>query len=797
MRRAWSIVLCSLAATSGLLVTQGERPVTAAAVPDGFVDELVATAPSPTGIESLPDGRLVLLEQGGRARAGQPGTSFDTVLQIPSICVGPERGLLGFTHDPGFLTNRHVYVYYTRTAPDAPGGCANRVSRFEMGAVIDPTSEVVLLDDISSINGNHNGGDLDIGSDGFLYVSIGDAGRDPRGISGSGSSNAAARDLSHLSGKILRITTDGAPAPGNPYLGAGTERCAFRGAGPDTPGTTCQEIFASGLRNPYRFAFDPNGGGDRFFINDVGQVTAEEVNEGGAGLDYGWNLCEGPCEPGAGAGLTDPIAWYPRSIGTYITAGAFVPDGFWPAEYDGAYLYADGGAGTIFLLDANGSVDHDQPWATGVFGLADMLFAFDQQGRLSLYYTLNSDNELRKITWTGAGPSPTPADLSFDPVPPTRVYDSRAGLGAAAGPLRAATTRLIDVEPPSASVRAALVNLTVTGNAGWGFLQAWSPRALRPSTSVINVVQPGEDVANTAVVTLDDLGRFVVGTSTATHLVVDVLGWFHEGSDQVAAGRFVPIDPGRVVDTRQGAGAALASGASNEYERTNDGDGDSTVDVPLTGRLGLPDDGAAEAAVVVLTALGEQGPRSGFVTAHPAGSTAPDASNVNTNGDGDIRANLAVVPLGANGAIALDLVRVDHVLVDVVGYMTSASAPVSSSGLFSAVAPVRLFDERAPGSPSIPEGGSVTLAHSGAVPGAGAAGAVLQNLTITDTSGFDFAAAYPAGSAPPEVSNVNATGVGQTRAALAVTPYGTDASVTYSLFGSSSLIVDVFGTFSG
>ncbi len=787
------------AMVGGLALSDGGERVRATVLPTvlppGFVDEFVADVASPTGVEMLPDGRLVVLEQAGRLRAGQPGAPLDVIGQVPDTCLGQERGLLGLAASPGYLTDRHVYLYATRQAPGEPGGCVNRVSRFDLPAALDPTSEAVLLDRISSINGNHNAGDLEFGSDGFLYVSTGDAGRDPRGITGSGGANAAARDLSHLSGKILRVTSDGAPAPGNPLAGPGTERCAFRGATAATPTTSCQELFSWGLRNPYRFAFDPNGGGDRFFVNDVGQVTAEEVNEGGIGLDYGWNVCEGPCPPGEGDGLTDPIAWYPRSVGTFITAGAFVPDGIWPEEYDGSYLFADGGAGEIFRMDAAGAVDFDAPFAEVGPSLADMVFAFDEQGRPALYYTLNSAGELRRIVWTGAGPSPTPADLAFEPVPPTRAYDTRAGLGADAGRIRAATTRLVDLDLPSPAVRAALVNITVTDNAGWGFLQAWTPRSLQPDTSVVNVVAPGEDVANTAVVALDEEGRFVVHATTATHLVVDVLGWFSETDGAVSAGRYVPVDPGRLVDTRRAAGSGLPSGAPNAFDR--DGDRVETV---VAGELGVPDDGAAAAAVVVLTALGEQGPRSGFVTAFAAGGDAPDASNVNTNGSGDIRANLAVVPLGLDGAIALDLVRVDHALVDVVGYVTSDLAPAGTSGRFSAVAPVRLYDERAPSTPPIPAGGSTTVGHAGAVPGAGGAAAVLQNLTITETTGFDFATAVPGGGPggeEPEVSNVNATAPGQTRAALAVTPYGPDATITYSLFGDSSLVVDVVGTFSG
>src|SRR4029453_1275852 len=110
-----------------------------------------------------------------------------------------------------------VYVYYTHSAPSLPNNCANRVSRFTMsGSTIDPASEVVLLDNISSRGGNHNGGNVEIGSDGFLYVSVGDAGVDPRGDPGV---NDAAQDLSLFNGKILRITLDGHPAPGNPLTG--------------------------------------------------------------------------------------------------------------------------------------------------------------------------------------------------------------------------------------------------------------------------------------------------------------------------------------------------------------------------------------------------------------------------------------------------------------------------------------------------------------------------------------------------------------------------------------------------
>ncbi|HWM19357.1 MAG TPA: hypothetical protein VNO51_06700, partial [Ilumatobacteraceae bacterium] len=414
------------------------------------------------------------------------------------------------------------------------------------------------------------------------------------------------------------------------------------------------------------------------------------------------------------------------------------------------------------------------------------------------YYTLNGDIDLHKIVWNGQVASPTPSNLAFSAIAPTRAYDTRTGLGVTAGDVRSDTTRLIDLPAP-ASAQAALVNITVTNNAGWGFLEAWAPRSLRSTTSVVNVVQPGEDVANASVVTLDAQGRFVLHATMATDVVVDVLGWFSATPGTATAGRFVPVEPGRLIDTRQPAGAQLASGSNNPYVEAA-----GRVDLPVAGQLGVPAAADVSAAVVVLTALGTSAPQSGFATAHAGGSSAPDASNVNTNGNGDIRANLAVVPVGSDGSMSVTLARVDDVLVDVVGYFTTSSAPASASGLFTAVAPTRIYDERPkgpvgpPNPPPAPAGGTLTLDFDDAwilLPAVSGALAVLQNLTITATTGFDFVTAFPGGVVVPEVSNVNATGVDHTRAALAVTKLGPGSTVSYFTFGESMLIIDVFGYF--
>src|SRR4030095_8902969 len=174
--------------------------------------------------------------------------------------------------------------------PTNPNNPVNRVARFILNDdnTLDVESETILIDNIRSSNGNHNGGDLQFGKDGFLYISVGDGGADYAGDSGAGGANDAARDMHVLLGKILRITRDGFIPPTNPFQGANSARCNT--AGMTMAGNWCQETFAWGLRNPFRLAFDPNAAGTRFFIHDLGQGAWEEIDEAVPGADYGWGI---------------------------------------------------------------------------------------------------------------------------------------------------------------------------------------------------------------------------------------------------------------------------------------------------------------------------------------------------------------------------------------------------------------------------------------------------------------------------------------------------------------------------
>jgi glucose/arabinose dehydrogenase len=363
-----------------------------------------------------PDGHLLITTQPGTVRVvdrrghlmSKPALDFRT-----RTCTERERGMSGIAVDPLFERNRYVYIYYMFKKygicpiedPQVP---VNRLSRFTMRPdyTIDAASEIPLIDNVPSYGATHTGGDIKFAKDGYIYLGIGDGGRDYAKRTDSSWLNAAARDLNVLLGKIVRITKEGGSPAGNPFRGRGTVACARLGVAPR--GARCREIFAWGLRNPWRIAFDPSASTTRFFINDVGETAWEEIDEGRLGADYGWNVREGFCPRDVHARcgpaprtMTDPIHAYAHRDGCgAITGGAFVPPGTWPSRFQRSYLFGDFDCGKIFELTRH----HDRV-STALFdrgvgpGLVSMTFG---SGKALYYATYARGGEIRRITFDSA-----------------------------------------------------------------------------------------------------------------------------------------------------------------------------------------------------------------------------------------------------------------------------------------------------------------------------------------------------------------------------------------------------------
>jgi glucose/arabinose dehydrogenase len=343
----------------------------------GFTDTLVVGGlTGPTAIAFLPDGRLLVTEKEGALKLVSGGVAT-TLATIP-VCPAFEQGLGGIALDPAFATNRWIYLY--RTAP--LGGCGpqeNQVARVTLAPddTVDLGSLVVILGGIHAFLA-HNGGVLRFGADGMLYVGVGDT-----------SDQARPQNPGFLEGKVLRIARDGSVPPDNPFVG----QAGVRG-----------EIFALGLRNPFRFDFDPVTGA--IWACDVGAATMEEIDIVSAGANYAWPRCEGTSPEGCHLPTdTPPIFAYPHSgpgsLGSAILGGTFGGAAFGPLE--GQFVFADINTNVLFRARPraarDGIVGVPTPIGTDAGLVADFIRGPDG----AVYYVAFVAGEVRRLATVGGG----------------------------------------------------------------------------------------------------------------------------------------------------------------------------------------------------------------------------------------------------------------------------------------------------------------------------------------------------------------------------------------------------------
>lgn len=297
--------------------------------PNGFTrtPNWVSGLSSATAFAQAPDGRWFVAQQGGRLRIVKNGALLSTDFMTLNVDSNGERGLLGVAIHPEFATNaakRFIYIYHT-----VPGNPAhNRVTRVmpnTANADIYSVGSEVIIAELPNLSGatNHNGGAMHFGSDGMLYVAVGD---------NATGSNAPSMTTRH--GKMLRLAEDGTIPTNNPFY--------------TTASGENRSIWAVGLRNPFTFAVRASDG--RIHINDVGEGTWEEINVGAPGANYGWPSTEGPTNA---AGIMGPLYSYDHNANTSpggffygcaITGGTFynfTGGGGFPTTYRNSYYFAD------------------------------------------------------------------------------------------------------------------------------------------------------------------------------------------------------------------------------------------------------------------------------------------------------------------------------------------------------------------------------------------------------------------------------------------------------------------------
>ena len=382
----------------------------------GFSAETVTTLPvyQPVGLTFAPDGRIFIWQENGIVKVFKNGVLLPTpfINLQPRVNTLNDRGLLGLALDPNFPANGYVYLLYTYEEgnnPSNPSPKTARLTRVTASSsnpdVAQDGTEIVILgtigtppcsnypagtDCIPSDADSHTIGTLRFGSDGKLFVGIGDG----AGYDAVEPLALRAQDLNSYSGKILRINTNGS-APGNNPFDDGTNSIRSK-------------VYSYGLRNPYRFSLHPVTG--EVYLGDVGWNSWEEINRG-RGANFGWPCFEGQnpqplyqaayqqCRDLSNGAVTPPLYTYPHPEGNAAIGGSFYTATQYPVRYRGDYFFADYVGGFIrrMTFGENGQLLGVQSFATDV--IAPVSLELGPDG--ALYYISLSTGEVRRIKFSG------------------------------------------------------------------------------------------------------------------------------------------------------------------------------------------------------------------------------------------------------------------------------------------------------------------------------------------------------------------------------------------------------------
>lgn len=361
-----------------------------------------------------------------------------------------------------------------------------------------------------------------------------------------------------------------------------------------------------------------------------------------------------------------------------------------------------------------------------------------------------------------AGPTttaPAARQAGFHPLEPTRIVDTRQGLGGSTLEKNCVlAVHVAGVAGVPTTASAVALNITAAGTAAPGFLTAYPCDQGQPRASSVNA-RTEAPVANLAIVPVDSRGDVCIFTDPGTDVIVDVSGWFGNGGDG-----FASIGPSRIVDSREGLGSPAAPIGAG---------GVLTVDLAATKQI----TGRATAVVLNVTATGST--KNGFLTVYPCGGSVPTASNVNAVVGRDV-ANEVLSAASSANLVCIYSDQPTHVIVDLLGAF-------GSGDMFTPVAPTRILDSRG-AAPLMPGETRVVPVPAGAM-------SVAVNLTSTSSTEAGFVTAYPCGAAVPNTSNLNVA-PGRDTANQVLLRVGTQSSICLVSNVKTDIIVDLQGRFS-